>query len=62
MFKLFASAIFFGKLFHVSIIRKKKIYLKLFIKVADADLSLKQLLALKGRKSCANLKHADRVY
>ena len=38
----------------------KKEYFRLF-KVADADLSLKQWLALKGRKSCANVKRGSGV-
>ena len=36
----------------------KKECLKLF-KVADVSLSLKRWLALKGRKSCANVKNAE---
>ena len=46
MFKFSASAISFGKC------------LKL-IKVENADLSLKRWLALKGRKSCANVKNVE---
>ena len=38
--------------------RIKKECLKLF-KVADVSLSLKRWLALKGRKSCANVKNAE---
>ena len=38
--------------------RIKKECLKLF-KVADVSLSLKRWLALKGRKSCANVKNVE---
>ena len=55
MFKFSATAISFGRLFHLSIIRIKKECLILF-KVADANLSLKRWLDLKDGKSFANVK------
>ena len=58
MFKFCATAISFGRLFHLSIIRIKKEFLIPF-EAADANLSLKRWLDLKGGKSCANVKDTE---
>ena len=61
MIKFSAAAISLGKLFHSSIMRILNECLKLFkvADTADTDLSLKQWLGLKGRKSSPHLNHFE---